>query len=105
MQCIKERTYFCNQEKFEFKIRQIIMQRTLFFQKHKVNEPSKRKLCVFQLDLYEINSEKSEITESNLIIGGKAFGIMGTDELRRDLAIGIIVGNSTCIIHRTSSLQ
>lgn len=27
-----------------------------------------------------------------MIIGGKAFGIMGTDELRRDLAVGILYG-------------
>ena len=43
------------------------------------------------MNLYEID-EKSEIIESNLIIGGKAFGIMGTDELRRDLAIGLLWG-------------
>ena len=30
--------------------------------------------------------------DSKLIIGGKAFGIMGTDELRRDLAIGLLWG-------------
>ena len=35
---------------------------------------------------------KGEIIKSNLIIGGKAFGIMGTDELRRDLAIGLLWG-------------
>ena len=50
----------------------------------------------------EYNSE-NQFTESKLIIGGKAFGIMGTDELRRDLAIGLLWGTPTCIIHRISS--
>ena len=39
-----------------------------------------------------LNSEDITINESKLIIGGKAFGIMGTDELRRDLAIGLLWG-------------
>ncbi|ABK77930.1 ABC-type dipeptide/oligopeptide/nickel transport system, permease component [Cenarchaeum symbiosum A] len=30
--------------------------------------------------------------DSRLIIGGKAFGMMGTDELRRDLAVGLVWG-------------
>ena len=34
----------------------------------------------------------NQIPESKLIIGGKAFGVMGTDELRRDLAIGLLWG-------------
>ena len=62
----------------------------MFFQNQKVNEPLKGNY-VFLINLYEID-EKSEIIESNLIIGGKAFGIMGTDELRRDLAMGLLWG-------------
>jgi ABC-type dipeptide/oligopeptide/nickel transport systems, permease components len=41
--------------------------------------------------MYGVDSE-NEIYESKLIIGGKAFGIMGTDELRRDLAMGLLWG-------------
>ena len=41
--------------------------------------------------MFSTNPE-SEIKSSSLIIGGKAFGIMGTDELRRDLAIGLLWG-------------
>ena len=41
--------------------------------------------------MYNNNSE-NQIQESRLIIGGKAFGIMGTDELRRDLAVGLLWG-------------
>jgi peptide/nickel transport system permease protein len=36
--------------------------------------------------------ESIEILESKMILGGKAFGLMGTDELRRDLAIGLLWG-------------
>ncbi|PIW32376.1 MAG: peptide ABC transporter permease [Nitrosopumilales archaeon CG15_BIG_FIL_POST_REV_8_21_14_020_37_12] len=46
---------------------------------------------VFIVNMYGLNSE-NEILESRVIIGGKAFGIMGTDELRRDLAIGLLWG-------------
>ena len=57
---------------------------------------------VFLINAISIDSE-IELTDSKLIIGGKAFGVMGTDELRRDLAIGLLMGNSTCIIHWVSS--
>jgi len=46
---------------------------------------------VFLANLYGTNSD-NEIPESRMIIGGKAFGVMGTDELRRDLAIGLLWG-------------
>lgn len=46
---------------------------------------------VFLINLYGVENENS-IEDSTLIVGGKAFGIMGTDELRRDLAIGILWG-------------
>jgi peptide/nickel transport system permease protein len=34
----------------------------------------------------------SSVEDVGLILGGKVFGIMGTDDLRRDLAVGIIWG-------------
>jgi len=46
---------------------------------------------IFLVNLYGVHSE-NEILDSRLIIGGKAFGMMGTDELRRDLAIGLLLG-------------
>ncbi|MEX1151821.1 MAG: ABC transporter permease, partial [Nitrosopumilaceae archaeon] len=46
---------------------------------------------VFLVNLYGVQKENS-IVDSTLIVGGKAFGIMGTDELRRDLAVGILWG-------------
>ena len=62
----------------------------IVFSKTLINEPLKGNY-IFLIDLYAVNSEV-KIPESKLIIGGKAFGIMGTDELRRDLAIGLLWG-------------
>ncbi len=62
----------------------------IVFSKTQINEPLKGNY-IFLVDLYAVNSEV-QIPESKLIIGGKAFGIMGTDELRRDLAIGLLWG-------------
>ena len=76
-------------EVFDFEIKKLSAE-NIIFSKTTLNEPLKGNY-VFSIDLYEIE-ESSEIIESNLIIGGKAFGIMGTDELRRDLAIGLLWG-------------
>ena len=46
---------------------------------------------IFIIDTYGIG-ESSDVLESKMILGGKAFGLMGTDELRRDLAIGLLWG-------------
>lgn len=42
--------------------------------------------------LYDLEGKGAAITDSTLIVGGGAFGIMGTDELRRDVAIGLFWG-------------
>jgi peptide/nickel transport system permease protein len=62
----------------------------IVFSKTQKNETLKGNY-IFSVDLYTVNSE-AQIPESKLIIGGKAFGIMGTDELRRDLAVGLLWG-------------
>lgn len=62
----------------------------IVFSQSKQNVPLKGQY-VFQINAISIDSE-IELTESKLIIGGKAFGVMGTDELRRDLAIGLLWG-------------
>jgi len=62
----------------------------IVFSKTQKNETLKGNY-IFSVDVYAVNSE-AQISESKLIIGGKAFGIMGTDELRRDLAIGLLWG-------------
>lgn len=46
---------------------------------------------VFQVKFYNVGS-KIDIKDSKLILGGKVYGIIGTDELRRDLAVGLLWG-------------
>ncbi len=46
---------------------------------------------IFLISLYGTNVN-NKILDSKLIVGGKAFGVMGTDELRRDLAVGLLWG-------------
>ncbi len=46
---------------------------------------------LFFVNFYGIN-QQMEILDSKLIVGGKAFGMMGTDELRRDLMVGLLWG-------------
>ena len=46
---------------------------------------------VFIVDTYGIKKLNENI-DSRIILGGKAFGMMGTDELRRDLAVGLLWG-------------
>ena len=62
----------------------------IIFSDTKTNKPMKGNY-IFLINFYNTN-ESIQIIESELIIGGKAFGIMGTDELRRDLAIGLLWG-------------
>ncbi len=76
-------------EAFEFGFDRLSVE-DIIFSKTQINEPLKGNY-VFSVDVYSINSE-AQIPKSKLIIGGKAFGIMGTDELRRDLAVGLLWG-------------
>jgi len=46
---------------------------------------------VFQINFYNVDSIV-DIKSSKLILGGKVYGIIGTDELRRDLAVGLLWG-------------
>lgn len=46
---------------------------------------------VFQIKFYNVGY-KIDIKDSKLILGGKVYGIIGTDELRRDLAVGLLWG-------------
>jgi peptide/nickel transport system permease protein len=74
---------------FNFKIENISTE-NIIFSKTTSNEPLKGNY-IFSINLYEVENS-SKIIESDLIIGGKVFGMMGTDELRRDLAIGLLLG-------------
>ena len=46
---------------------------------------------LFLMNVYGVD-EQVNIIDSKLILGGKAYGMMGTDELRRDLAVGLLWG-------------
>lgn len=84
-----KKNLFLQSNQFEFNLNSLSSE-DIVFSKTYINEPLKGKY-VFLVDLYGVNSI-NQIPESKLIIGGKAFGIMGTDELRRDLAIGLLWG-------------
>lgn len=38
------------------------------------------------------SDDRDQVISSELLLGGKVYGLLGTDELRRDLAVGIIWG-------------
>jgi peptide/nickel transport system permease protein len=46
---------------------------------------------IFRVHLYDV-SGKPVMDKSNMILGGKVYGVMGTDELRRDLSVGLLWG-------------
>ncbi len=46
---------------------------------------------VFKMTFYDVDG-KVTLDESKFIVGGKVYGLMGTDELRRDLSVGILWG-------------
>ena len=71
-------------EKFDFNFSDGVNE-IIFSQKEK-NEVQKGDY-IFIIDMYGIG-KSAEVLESKMILGGKAFGLMGTDELRRDLAVG-----------------
>ena len=62
----------------------------IVFSQENDNQVKKGKY-IFMINTYGV-SQSAEILESKMILGGKAFGVMGTDELRRDLAIGLLWG-------------
>lgn len=82
-------------DKFEFPITGFSSQDIIFSKssQHSVLKGN----YIFLANLYGVQIENS-ISDSNLIIGGKAFGLMGTDELRRDLAIGLIWGTPLALL-------
>ncbi len=80
---------FLQSEKFSFSLDKLSSEDVVFSQTDK-HKPLKGNY-VFVINLYGVDAQ-NEIYESNLIVGGKAFGVMGTDELRRDLAVGLLWG-------------
>ena len=80
---------FLQSEQFDFSLNRLSSEDIVFSQTNS-HKPLKGDYS-FMVNLYGIDSE-NKIPESTLIVGGKAFGLMGTDELRRDLAIGLLWG-------------
>jgi peptide/nickel transport system permease protein len=80
---------FLQSNKFDFSLDRPSAE-DIVFSKTEIHQPLKGNY-VYVINLYGVNSQ-NEIPESKLIVGGKAFGVMGTDELRRDLAIGLLWG-------------
>jgi len=46
---------------------------------------------IFKVTIYNVGGNLA-LDESKFILGGKVYGLMGTDELRRDLAVGLLWG-------------
>lgn len=76
-------------DKFSFSLDELSSE-DIIFSKMSENEILKGDY-VFIVSIYGVDA-KNSIAESKMIVGGKSFGIMGTDELRRDLAIGLLWG-------------
>ncbi|MCS7116257.1 MAG: ABC transporter permease [Nitrososphaerota archaeon] len=51
---------------------------------------------VFNVTFYTFDQD-DQVISSELILGGKVFGLLGTDELRRDLIIGILWGTPVAL--------
>ena len=80
---------FLQKEKFSFPIDSLSAE-DIVFSKLETHEVLKGDY-IFLVNLYGVKTQ-NEILNSKLIVGGKAFGLMGTDELRRDLAVGLLWG-------------
>ena len=80
---------FLQSERFDFSISRLSAEDIVFSQVSN-HQPLKGNYG-FMVNLYGVDSQ-NEMIESVLIVGGKAYGVMGTDELRRDLAIGLLWG-------------
>jgi peptide/nickel transport system permease protein len=76
-------------EKFDFSLDKLSAE-DIVFSKTGAHQPLKGDY-LYMVNLYGVDSQ-NQIPESQLIVGGKAFGLMGTDELRRDLAVGLLWG-------------
>ena len=80
---------FLQSKNFDFSVDRLSAE-DIVFSNSTANNPLKGEY-VFVVNLYGIDSQV-EIFDSTLIVGGKSFGVMGTDELRRDLAVGLLWG-------------
>ncbi|MFQ5573658.1 MAG: ABC transporter permease, partial [Nitrosopumilaceae archaeon] len=84
-----KKNLFLQSEKFDFLISDLTSEDIIFSQSS--NHAVLKGEYIFLVNLYGVEKQNT-ILDSSLIIGGKAFGLMGTDELRRDLAVGLLWG-------------
>ncbi len=84
-----KKTIFLQSDKFSFDIDKKSAEDIVFSQSDV--QKSLKGNYVFLVSFYGIEKD-NVISDSRLIIGGKTYGIMGTDELRRDLAVGLLWG-------------
>jgi len=84
-----KKNLFLQSEKFDFLISDLTSEDIIFSQS--INHSVLKGEYIFLVNLYGVEKQNT-ILDSSLIIGGKAFGLMGTDELRRDLAVGLLWG-------------
>lgn len=77
------------EDAFKFPIRDLPSEEILF------SESSSKGVLkgeyLFTAEIYNVDAD-ARLVSSTLVVGGKAFGVMGTDELRRDLAVGLLWG-------------
>jgi peptide/nickel transport system permease protein len=93
-----KKNLFLQSENFEFSLVGKSAE-DIIFSSTKLNTVLKGEY-IFLVELYDVSSsynyddgyDDGGNNISKLIVGGKAFGMMGTDELRRDLAIGLLWG-------------
>ncbi len=83
-----KKNIFLQSDQFEFDIGKLPSEEIVF---SKITDHAVLKgHYVFVITIY--NDAEVTVDKSQLILGGKTFGLMGTDELRRDLAIGLLWG-------------
>jgi len=78
-----------NQDNFMFPIESLLAQ-DIVFSKTDENKVLNGHYS-FKVSLYNVKSKPS-LEPSKFILGGKVYGLMGTDELRRNLAVGLLWG-------------
>jgi peptide/nickel transport system permease protein len=78
-----------NKDSFMFPI-DLLLAQDIVFSKTDKNQVSTGHYS-FKVKLYSVGSKPS-LEPSKFIIGGKVYGLMGTDELRRNLTVGLLWG-------------
>jgi peptide/nickel transport system permease protein len=78
-----------NKDSFMFPI-DLLLAQDIVFSKTDKNQVSSGHYS-FKVNLYSVKSKPS-LEPSKFILGGKVYGLMGTDELRRNLTVGLLWG-------------